>query len=263
MFYKKQGFPEVNEIVLCTVKKILFHSIFVNLDEYNKEGMVHISEVSPGRIRNLRDFVREDKKIVCKVLSINKEKGHIDLSLRRVSPTQKINKLQEYKQEEKSENILKLISKDLKINLEDIYKEAGYKILEAYPSLTSCFQDIVNSNFKLSTLKIKKNISDKIEKCVKEKIKPSIVSISGTLVLKSYLPNGIDIIKKTLNHTLSFKNIEILYLGAPKYKLTITAPNYKDAETSLRNIIDSTLNYIKSLKGIGEFIRDDRNPKMS
>ena len=158
MFYKKQGFPEVNEIVLCTVKKILFHSIFVNLDEYNKEGMVHISEVSPGRIRNLRDFVREDKKIVCKVLSINKEKGHIDLSLRRVSPTQKINKLQEYKQEEKSENILKLISKDLKINLEDIYKEAGYKILETYPSLTSCFQDIVNSNFKLSILKIKKNI---------------------------------------------------------------------------------------------------------
>ena len=56
MFYKKQGFPEESELVLCTVKKILDHSVFVGLDEYNNlEGMIHISEVSPGRIRNIRD----------------------------------------------------------------------------------------------------------------------------------------------------------------------------------------------------------------
>ena len=71
MFYKKKGFPEEGELLLCTVKKILYHSVFVDLDEYeNKEGMIHISEVSPGRIRTLSDFVREGKKIICKVMNI-------------------------------------------------------------------------------------------------------------------------------------------------------------------------------------------------
>ncbi|MBU2633775.1 MAG: translation initiation factor IF-2 subunit alpha [Nanoarchaeota archaeon] len=263
MFYKKQGLPETNEIVLCTVTKILFHSVFVTLDEYQKEGMIHISEISPGRIRNLRDFVKEGKKIVCKILRINQEKGHIDLSLRRVSTSQKRNKIQEIKQEEKSENILKITAKDLKIDLETIYKEAGSKILEKYPSLTECFQEIVNSNFKLSTLNIKSTIADKIEKYVKEKIKPPKVNITGTLNLQSHSPEGINIIKKTLKHVLSFKNTEVLYLGAPKYKLTITDSNYKDAEINLKKITDSTLEFIKKLKGSGEFIRNDRNPKMS
>ena len=68
MFYKKQGIPEENEIVICTVKKILPHGVFVSIDEYkDKEGLIHISEISPGRVRNIRDFVEEGKKIVCKI----------------------------------------------------------------------------------------------------------------------------------------------------------------------------------------------------
>ena len=96
MYYKKQGLPEENEVILCTVKKILPHSIFVDLDEYeNKEGLIHISEISPGRVRNIRDFVKEGKKIVCKVLKI-RDAGHIELSLRRVTTSYRINKLNDY-----------------------------------------------------------------------------------------------------------------------------------------------------------------------
>ena len=86
MFYKKSGMPEVGDIVMCTVKKVLFHSVFVELDEYhNKEGMMHISEIAPGRIRNIRDYVKEDKKIICKVLKIHTDKNHIELSLKIIS----------------------------------------------------------------------------------------------------------------------------------------------------------------------------------
>ena len=90
MVYKKSEIPEENEIVICTVKKILPHSVFLTLDEYDKkEAMLHISEVAPGRIRNMRDFVLEGKVIVCKILRIHKDKEHIDVSLRRVSLAQR------------------------------------------------------------------------------------------------------------------------------------------------------------------------------
>src|SRR3989344_2587123 len=118
--YKKKGFPQEGEILLCTVKKILHHSVFVNLDEYtDKEGLIHISEISPGRIRTLSDFVKEGRKIICKVL--------------------KVNKLTDIKQEEKSEKLLKLTGDKLKKTLPDMYKEIGYNILEHYGSLNQFF----------------------------------------------------------------------------------------------------------------------------
>ena len=81
MFYRKEGSPEENEIVLCQVTKIYPNSVFVNLLEYRDSGMVHISEVSPGRIRNLRDYVSVGKQIVCKIIKIDKERRFDDTEL--------------------------------------------------------------------------------------------------------------------------------------------------------------------------------------
>src|SRR3989338_4467339 len=64
MLFRKQGFPEEGDLVLCTVTSVQFHSVFVDIDEYGKGGMIHISEIAPGRIRNIRDFVIEGEKII-------------------------------------------------------------------------------------------------------------------------------------------------------------------------------------------------------
>ena len=254
MFYKKKGIPEVNDVVICTVKKVLPNSIFVNLDEYSKEGMVHISEVSPGRIRNIRDYVVEGKKIICKVIRINKERGHIDLSLRRVNLSQKRKKNDEYKQEIKAEKLLENIGKDLKLDMEKMYKEAGYKILENYESLSECFQEIVNNDMKLSKIGIRDDIAIRIEEAVKEKMKPPIVYIKGIFKISTKESNGVEIIKKILNNLIA-KGVNIIYLGAPKYKLSIEDSDYKKAETRLKEAVDSSMQLAKKLKAEAEFDR--------
>jgi len=256
MFYKKQGFPENDGIVICTVKKILPHSVFVDLDEYGKEGMVHISEVSPGRIRNLRDFVSEGRKIICKVLNVNKEKGYIDLSLRRVNLIQRRKKLDSYKQEIKAEKLIENAGKQLKFNLEQMYNEVGYKILEKYPTLTDCFKEIINNNLKLSKLGIKEDIASKIESMVEERMKPQIVFVKGIFKLSTKESNGIDVIKKVLNN-LASKGANVTYLGAPKYKVVVEDIDYKKAESKLKEAINSSLEMAKKLKAEAEFNRKD------
>ena len=105
MFYKKKEIPKEGEIVLCTVKKISYHSVFLKLDEYNNlEGMMHISEIAPGRIRTIRDYVKEGKKVVCKILRVNKITKSIELSLRRVNKMQRINNLQNVNKNKKQKN---------------------------------------------------------------------------------------------------------------------------------------------------------------
>ena len=254
MFYKKKGFPEVNNVLMCTVKKISHHSVFVNLDEYGKEGMVHISEISPGRIRNIRDYVVEGKKIVCKVLRINRDRGYIDLSLRRVNLSQKKKKISEYKQEQKAEKLLENVGKKFKLDLSKMYNEVGNTLLEKYDSLTEAFQNIVGSNLKLNQLGIKENIAKEVEALVKEKMKPSTVFIRGIFKISTRESKGVDIIKKVLNNLVS-KGVNVTYLSAPKYKLDLEDKDYKKAEKKLKEAIDSSLDIAKKLKADAEFSR--------
>ena len=262
MFYKKTGIPEENEIVLCTVKKILYHVVFVSIDEYkNQEGMIHISEISPGRIRNLRDYVKEGKRIVCKILKINKEKNQIDLSLRRVSSSQTRNKLTEIKQEEKAEKILEQAAKKLKLSLEEIYKEIGNKIIEKHGSLTIAFYKLIKEDENLLKELASPKITSELTKLIKEKIKLPEIKISGTLKLTSTASDGINVIKKIIKNIVDFSkkkkyNTKIIYAGAPKYQLNLTASDYKTAESQLKEISDIAISEIKKLNGQGEFSRN-------
>ena len=77
---------EEGQIVLCTVEKIVGTTVFVKIQE-DGEGTLITSEISPGRIRNLRDYVVPGKKIVCKILHIRGNRIH--LSLRRVKQNEK------------------------------------------------------------------------------------------------------------------------------------------------------------------------------
>ncbi len=255
MFYIKKGMPEEDEIVICTVKKISFHSVFLTLDEYeNLEGMMHISEIAPGRIRTIKDYVKEEKKIVCKVLKVRKETRHIDLSLRRVNKMQRMNKTAEYKQEQKAEKLLELVGKQLEKDIEGMYKEAGYELMEKFGSLNNAFQEFVIDQDNARELKINKKTLDLILKTVLEKIKPKEVQVRGILTLTSDLGEGIEIIKEILLKTQK-GNIKVTYLGAPRYKIVVTASDYKTAEEILKNAKDEALEKIKEEKGTGNFIQ--------
>ena len=100
---------EQGDTLLCTVDRILGTTVFVILPN-NKEGTIILSEIAPGRIRNLRDYVVPKKTIVCKVLRANGENVH--LSLRRVTLKEKKEVLEQAKQEKSYEAILKTILKE-------------------------------------------------------------------------------------------------------------------------------------------------------
>jgi len=255
MFYKKKGYPESGEIVICTVKKVLPHSIFCYIDEYEgKEGMIHISEVSPGRIRNIRDYVKEGKKVICKVLKIDLDKGHIDLSLRRVNQAQKINKNQSYKQEQKAEKLLELVGKNLKKTLGDMYKEIGHKLIEDYDSLYESFQEIVANPDLIKELKLDKKLEKELLETVLDKIKAPEYKITAIIKLELHTTDAIETIKKLFSK-IEKEGIEVFYISAPKYKIEIIAEDYQTAEEELEEIQEFLEKEVKKLKGIIEFKR--------
>ena len=258
MLFKKQGFPEESELVLCTVTSVQYHSVLVELDEFGKTGLIHISEVSPGRIRNIRDFVKEGKKVVCKVLKINQEKGYIDLSLRRVNESEKKRKIDEIKKEQNAEKIVEIAASKLGIKTEDLYKEVLAKVSKTHLSLHHFFEDAAKDEKLLDTLGIDKKWSKTLGEIVKIRIKPTEVEITGKLKITTYAPNGIDVIKDSLKKANDASNgrIVINYLGSGLYRFMTKAPDYKEAEKIMKNASESAISHVTKHAGIAEFTRD-------
>ena len=200
MLLKKEGFPEEGDLVLSTVTKIYFNSVFVVLDIYeNKTGMIHISEISPGRIRSLNDYVTVGKKIVCKVLKVDKKKGHIDLSLRRVNEMQRKNKIEEIKQEQKAEKLIEFVSKELKADVQKIYTDVFEAISKKYDLLHQFFIEVSTDKVNINKFNIDPKVAEILERIIRERIKPPIVEVRGEFIIKSYAPEGVEEIKSALD----------------------------------------------------------------
>jgi translation initiation factor 2 subunit 1 len=256
MLYKKTGMPEESELVLCTVNKVLPNSVFVTLDEFGVDGLIHISEVSPGRIRNIRDFVKEGKKVVCKVLRVYRERNQVDVSLRRVNEGQRRNKMMDLKQEEKAEKILEYVAKSLKKEPVKFYHEITPNIFKRYDGLHNFFIDLVNGETTVFDYGIDKAIATELDSVIKQRLKPAEVTIKGSLNLVSYAPDGVEVIKQAVKKAILNDEIVIKYLGAGKYDIEVTAKDYPEAEELMEKASGAVLTFMKSKEGLAEFSRE-------
>lgn len=73
---------EAGQKIEGTVSRITDFGAFVDLG--GVDGLIHISEMSWGRITNPRDVLSEGQKVSAIVLDVDKEKGKISLSLKDV-----------------------------------------------------------------------------------------------------------------------------------------------------------------------------------
>lgn len=258
MLLKKEGYPEEDELVLCTVTAVQFHSVFVKLDEYGKSGLIHISEIAPGRIRNIRDYVVEGKKVVCKVLRVNTEKGHIDLSLRRVNEAQKRTKLNQIKQEQLSERIIEFVAKQNKMDWTKLYNQLAEKLLDKYPAMFEAFEAVATDKLDLSKV-IDAKLAKQFTEVIQQRIKPPEVEIGGEILLSTPAPDGIELIKEALKKVSAKDGPVIKYKGTGAYSIWVKSEDYKTAEKILKKATDNIQKFAKKNKIDFEFKRIEKD----
>ena len=253
---KKEEWPERRELVIGTVTRVNPYSVFISLEEYDgKEGMVHISEVAGKWVRDIRDFVKPGKKVVALVMNVDTEKQHIALSLKRVRPYDADEKMREYKRDLKAEKMLEVVAKKLNMNHSEINEKIGDKLQEIFGEIFKAFQ--MSLNPQGYELLIKKGIPENWAKVIKnvaeEQMELKEMEIRGIVELRCFKPDGIEIIKKVLKDSKDKYKIDIKYISAPKYSLTITTKDAKTGEKTIKEASDYIIKNIKSLGGEGNF----------
>jgi len=185
---------EEGQVVLCTVDKIIGTAVFVKIED-NGEGTIVTSEIAPGRIRNLRDYVVPNKKIVCKILSIDYS-GGIHLSLRRVSAKERKEVLEQYSKEKSLIATLKTIVKDAEKVIEKIKKSHTLvDFFEKVKEVPDLLEKIVSKEEAQKLLKI---INEKKEKevSVKREFQLKSEASDGIIKIKKILPEDIQVVPK-------------------------------------------------------------------
>jgi translation initiation factor 2 alpha subunit (eIF-2alpha) len=214
---------EVGDLVLCTVDRIVGTEVFVKIDGYGEGGIV-MSEVAPGRIRNLRDYIVPKKRIVCKVLRIS-ESGNIDLSLRRVTLKEKKEVIEKDKQEKSYSSILKsVLGEKSEAIVQEILKQED---------LFSFLNDSKTNSESLEKLIGKENAKKVLDILNTQKKKKTIVK--KEIHLTTIKPDGIIIIKKVLDE---FKGVNIKYISAGRYLLELESEDVKLADKKLKEMIE-------------------------
>lgn len=260
MMPRRAEYPEVGDLVVCSVENVKNFGAFVKLDEYGgKEGFIHVRDVATGWVKYIRDHIREGQKVVCKVLGVDPEKGHIDLSLKQVNEHARREKIQEWKNEKKAEKLLEIAASKLGKSLDQAYAEVGDKLIADFGTLYSAFEQMTKDPDSVKGLGLDRKWAGALTEVARENIELPSVSIHGVLELTVPTPDGIDHIKKALAEAEKADEgeVKIHYLGAPRYRVTVTAEDYKVAEAELKSAVERVTTTVHRAGGHASFKRSD------
>ncbi len=259
---KRNPFPETGDFVVCTVKDVKDFGAFGDLDEYEgKEGFIHISEVASGWVKYVRDHVREGQKVVCKVLKVDESRGHVDLSLKRINEHQRREKIAEWKNAQKAHKLMEMLAEELDRDVKDLYEEFGWDIEEEYGSLYAAFEAAAIDPEVLKEDGFEGPWFDQFIELAEENISIPFVTIHGYLDVTSPASDGVKRVQDALaaaeENEYEDVDIEVQYVGAPRYRVVVTAPDYKIAEDELEEAAKRSLAVIEEKGGDGTFYREE------
>ncbi len=243
----RKELPSVGEYVVATVKRIFDYGAYVALDEYNGlEAYLPWSEVASRWVRNIRDVIRENQKIVVKVIRVNRKRKTVDVSLKKAPENERRRKMLWWKRYIKAAKIIELVAEKLGKSIEEAYKEVIWKLEDYYGNPMVALEEAVLSGpDALRAAGIPEEWVEPIYKEALRHVKVKMVRIRGILFVQSFAGDGVERIRKALQGMSESINTaeqnvrgRIYLLGSPRYVVEITAPDYKTAERVLKRALE-------------------------
>jgi len=247
--------PEEGELVVATVKNVKQNGAYVDLDEFpGIEGFIFIGEIASGWVKNIRGFVREGQRLICKVMRTRKDGTSLELSLKSVSEERRRARLQEWKNEQRAHQLLKVLGEKVSWNPDEI-EEHGNELIDAFGTLYASFEEAAMQEGGLTNAGFEGEwIAPFIEIAI-ENIIPAFVELRGILTISINNTQGVSVIKEALLAAESLSDAEqetevkCFYDGAPSYRLELKAPDFKIAESLWNQATKSVIDHMVAAGG--------------
>lgn len=255
-FYEHK-YPEIESVVMVNVRNIADMGAYVSLMEYNNiEGMILLSELSRRRIRSIHKLIRVHRNEVVMVLRVDKEKGYIDLSKRRVSPEDVAACEDRFNKAKAVHGVLRHVAERRKFYLEDLYVKIGWPLYKKYGHAFDAFKlaisDDKNVGDPFEELDIPQDLKEELRTYILRRLAPQPVKIRSDIEVSCFTYEGIDAIREALSAGMAVgtenSSIKIKLIAPPIYVLSTTTLD-KEAGIALLNSAIDAIRAIITSKG--------------
>jgi translation initiation factor 2 subunit 1 len=255
-FYENK-YPEIESVVMVNVRNIADMGAYVSLMEYdNIEGMILLSELSRRRIRSIHKLIRVNRNEVVMVLRVDKEKGYIDLSKRRVAPEDVAACEDRFNKAKAVHGVLRHLAERRKYYLEDLYEKIGWPLYKkfghAYDAFKLAISEDKNVADPFADLDVPQDLKDDLKTYILRRLAPQPIKIRSDIEVSCFTYEGIDAIREALFAGIAVGSeqnpIKIKLIAPPIYVLSTTTLE-KDVGINLLNTAIETIKEKISAKG--------------
>ncbi|MBA0773413.1 hypothetical protein Gotri_008690 [Gossypium trilobum] len=238
-------YPEVDMAVMIQVKNIADMGAYVSLLEYNNiEGMILFSELSRRRIRSVSSLIKVGRTEPVMVLRVDKEKGYIDLSKRRVSEEDIQACEERYNKSKLVHSIMRHVAETLGIDLEELYIKIGWPLYRKYGHAFEV-TEVVPA--------VTEEVKDALVKNIRRRMTPQPLKIRADIEMKCFQFDGVLHIKEAMRKAEAAGNddcpVKIKLVAPPLYVLTTQTLDKEQGIAILNKAITACTEAIEYHKG--------------
>jgi len=254
-FYESK-YPEIESVVMVNVRNIAEMGAYVSLMEYdNVEGMILLSELSRRRIRSIHKLIRVNRNECVMVLRVDKEKGYIDLSKRRVSPEDVRACEDRFNKAKAVHGVLRHVAERRKYYLEELYEKIGWPLYRKFGHAYDAFKLSISDESDadpFDEIDVPQDLKDEIKSYVTKRLAPQPTKIRSDIEVSCFKYEGIDAIREALfagiNVGSADSPIKIKLIAPPIYVLSTTTLE-KDVGILLLNDAIEAIKEVITAKG--------------
>uniref|UniRef100_A0A914DYT0 Eukaryotic translation initiation factor 2 subunit 1 n=1 Tax=Acrobeloides nanus TaxID=290746 RepID=A0A914DYT0_9BILA len=234
---------------------------YVTLSEYNnKEGMILLSELSRRRIRSVNKLIRVGRSECVVVIRVDKDKGYIDLSKRRVYSKDLILCEERFAKAKAINSILRHVAEQLEYErneqLEELYEKTAWHFDRKFKKKAAAY-DIFKKALTDSTVfdecDITPEVKEKLLEDIKKKLTPQAVKIRADIEVSCFAYEGIEAVKAALvagkNCSTDEIPIKINLIAAPLFVVTAQTMERTEGMEAVNTALEAIKTTIESFKG--------------
>ncbi|KAK3905720.1 hypothetical protein C8A05DRAFT_41397 [Staphylotrichum tortipilum] len=227
---------------------------YVKLLEYdNIDGMILLSELSRRRIRSIQKLIRVGRNEVVVVLRVDKEKGYIDLSKRRVSPEDIIRCEERYNKSKIVHSIMRHVAEKTQTPIESLYETIGWPLNKKYGHSLDAFKLSITNPDIWTDIKFPSDaVAEELKSYIGKKLTPQPTKVRADIEVTCFGYEGIDAIKAALRtaeaRNTSETQVKCRLVSPPLYVLTNTC---LDKNAGIARLEEAILDVRTSIEAAG------------
>lgn len=224
-------------MVMVQVKSIAEMGAYVSLLEYGGiEGMILLSELSRRRIRSVQKLIKVGRQEPVMVLRVDKEKGYIDLSKRRVSPEDVAKCEERFAKSRMVHSIMRHVAETCGADLDQLYGEVGWPLYRMYGHCYDAFRAMIpDPEVVLKRLRdevhngnnppvLTPEVLDGILKNIRRRMTPQPIKIRADVEMTCFAYDGVEHIRAAMKAAQSSSvdgcEVSMKLVAPPLYVLT-------------------------------------------